>query len=202
MEEKKKKQTGAALGTAAMGAVAGVTGTLGVEGIAANIQNREEEETEETAQTTSGNSINSNHEDPDIQDDIIDSGSSSGTGGQTADVDEIQPVDSGGAVTSEAPVVAEVELPDVNPYEVAQEIVIDEDDSSNYLASHAPANEIESEVEEFFNEDAEHGEDVALEEVNTEEEEEDPDEGEYEDDLASSDDSDESDDMGDMVDDI
>ena len=141
MEEKKQKKDRGLL-NGAMGAVAGAAGTMGVSGLMNNRTNSEEIE-EEVAQNTVPNHHGQNHDhqtdDGDIEDNIIDNGTD--TAQNALDENEIHPVDSGGSSTE----VLNAELLDVNPDDVAQEIILEADEADNYVAMHSVDDDITDE---------------------------------------------------------
>ena len=127
MKENKKKN----VLSGALGAAAGVAGAVGASEL--NDWLKENEENDELADELDDDAVAVNVLDEDDEEDSIDDDIVDTPIAQNPDSDEIMPVDSGGMGQIGE---NEVAMIDVNPDEIAQEIIGEPIDDENLLASH------------------------------------------------------------------
>ena len=192
MKENKKKN----VLSGAMGAAAGVAGAVGASELNDWLKENEENELDdELDDAVAANApAEEEVEEEDIEVDIFESAMA-----QNTDSDEIMPVDSGGM--GQIGEGNEVAMIDVDPDEIAQEIVGEPMDEENLMASHGSEDAPDADIDALFDdEEADpviEDEDLAGTEFEEEEEFEDLDE-----DVADADAEPDADVMDDMVDDI
>ena len=142
MKENKKKN----VLSGAIGAAAGVAGAVGATGL--NDWLKENDETELNDELDDDVAVNVPGEEDDedlIDDDIVDSPIA-----QNPDSDEIMPVDSGGMGQIGG---NEVAMIDVDPDEVAQEIIGEPMDDENLMASHGSEDAPDGDIDALFDDD-------------------------------------------------
>ena len=196
MKENKKKN----VLSGAMGAAAGVAGAVGASELNDWLKENEENElNDELDDAVAENSSAEEVEEEDIEVDIFESATA-----QNTDSDEIMPVDSGGMGQIGD---NEVAMIDVDPDDIAQEIVGEPMDEENLMASHGSEDAPDADIDALFEDEMDGTDpstlpevaDAELEGIDTEPEIDDLDD-ELDEDFADAD-ADE-DVMDDMVDDI
>lgn len=126
MKENKKKN----VLSGAIGAAAGVAGAVGASELNDWLkENDENEELDDELDDAIAANVPDHDDEEDVEDDIVDTPIA-----QNPDSDEIMPVDSGGM--GQIIDGNEVAMIDVDPNEIAQEIISDPMDDENLMASH------------------------------------------------------------------